>query len=31
MKSKTKKTIITPSNKIINFKFFEIIQYIDLF
>ena len=30
MKSKTKKTIITPSNKIINFKFFEIIQYIDL-
>ncbi len=30
MKSKTKKIIITPSNKIINFKFFEIIQYIDL-
>lgn len=30
MKSQTKKTIITPSNKIINFKFFEIIQYIDL-
>ena len=30
MKLKTKKTIITPSNKIINFKFFEIVKYIDL-
>ena len=30
MKNKTNKTIITPSNKIINFRFFEVIQYIDL-
>ena len=30
MTDKNKKTIITPSNKIIDFKFLEVIQYIDL-